>query len=414
MAKSQHPFFRAAGTALISAAASALVVVAAAAPAQAAPLPMTLSSPGGPSGGGNLVVGVITPSSAVPIPIAAGTVPTVQFQFVGAATPVCNATARPVTQIVATGTTTTAGVVTVDPADVKRVSYNRVAFEVPSGSYPQGNGINTGGLVLAAAQTMAKWNVCVYDSDSTDSSTLLASAPYTLVARPKITSILPATSPAAGGQLVTVNGVGFGTGPVSVTIGGTPLTDVKLAANGNSLTGITAPRVPSANLQVEVTAAGGTVGSLDPDNDPLTDDSPILFAYTNGITISPGSSPAGRMVTVDIRGVGFNRLDFGPPGGDPTSDYAHVFLVSGAYASATNRGVAECRDAVVLSDTELVCTLDLSEDKLSPANSAVVDDTPIPEGAYILTVVEDGSTSAGVAAAPTVVSTGAVFVVAPY
>lgn len=414
MVKSQHPFVRAAGSALVSVATSALFVVAAAAPARAAPLPMTLSNSGGPSGGGNLVVGSITPSAAIPIPIASGTVPLVQFQFVGAASPVCSATARPVTQIVATGTTTTAGVVTVDPADVKRVSHTRVAFEVPSGSYPQGNGINARGLVLAAAQTMAKWNVCIYDSDSPDSSTLLAAAPYTLVARPKITSIIPATSPASGGQLITVNGAGFGTGSVNVTVGGSALTDIKIAANGNSLTGVTAPRVPSANLELKVTAAGGTVGSLDPDNDPMTDDAPILFSYTNGITISPSSSPAGRMVTIDIQGVGFNRLDFGPPGGEPTSDYAHVFLVSGGYSSATNRGVAECADAVVLSDTELVCTLDLSADKLSPANSAVVDDTPIPEGAYILTVVEDGSTSAGPAAAPTVVSTGAVFVVAPY
>lgn len=77
-------------------------------------------------------------------------------------------------------------------------------------------------------------------------------------------------------------------------------------------------------------------------------------------------------------------------------------------------GVAECEVVVVVSDAELVCTLDLAANQLSPLTSATVPNTPIVEGAYILTVVANGATDAGYDANPTIVSSGATFTVAPY
>ncbi|MBG0562549.1 IPT/TIG domain-containing protein [Actinoplanes aureus] len=291
---------------------------------------------------------------------------------------------------------------------------------MPSTAY-QAENFNTSGLVLAGTQTQAKWAVCAYDSDSTTTSTLLATALYTLTLKPTITSISPKSSPAAGGQLITVTGTGFApvTTPITATAGGIPLTNIKVAANGNSFTATTGARAADSSLPLIVTAPGGTVSSLDPDNnglpqdgDPATADAPIAFSYSNGITITPNTGAVGTMVTIDVTGAGFSPLDFEPTGGDPTSALAHVFLVEGAYNSATNRGVAECVVGMVVSDTQLVCDLDLAASKLNPTTSGS-QGVPIAEDAYILTVVQDGSLGA-VGANPSIISSGAAFVVGPY
>jgi hypothetical protein len=161
------------------------------------------------------------------------------------------------------------------------------------------------------------------------------------------------------------------------------------------------------------------VSSLDPDNNGLpedgdgaTEDAPIPFTYSNGITISPNTAASGSTVTLDVYGAGFSQLNF-DPAGTPTSGNAHVFLVKDAYDAAGNRGVAECA-VVVVSDTELICTLDLSADQLSPQDSTTVPNTPIADGAYMLTVVADGDIGAGIGANPTIISSGAAFIVAPY
>jgi hypothetical protein len=400
---------------LAYAAASALVVAFTAAPASAAAVPMTLSSAGGPSGGGNTLIGTVAPTTSGTPVFAAGVTPTVQFQYSGTGSSACGNMAKAVTQIAANGTVSTAGVLTVDPAHVKRISGSKVAFKVPSQGYPN-NSVNATGLVLAGSQTTARWNACVYDSDSTTSSSLLATAGYTLVLRPTITSIVPSSSPAGGGQQITVNGTGFaGMGSASLTaaIGNTSLTNIKVATNGNSFTATTGPRAAGAGLALTVTTPGGTVSSLNPDNDNATNDSPIPFTYTNGITITPTSAAVGTTVTVDVMGAGFSQLSFDPAGG-ATSANAHVFLVSGAYDSSTNRGVAECRDVAVISDVELVCTLDLAADRLNPATSVAVPSTPVPEAAYTLTVVESGAVGVGPTANPTIVSSGSTFTVGPY
>jgi len=413
-----HRMLRRAGAA--SVAVTALILSGVGAPAAAAAAAMTLSSASGPSGGGNTITGTVAGSATV---FPAGTSPTVQFQYTS-----CSASAQEVTQIVGSGTTTTAGVLTLDPATVRRVSTSKIMFKVPSAAYPalddDGNPstVNPGGLVLVGRQTVARWNVCVYDNDSTTSGLLLATASYTLAVPPTITSVIPASSPAGGGESITVNGAGFGSGSpaISGSIGGVALTDIKVAADGDSFTATTGPRAAATGLALTVTTQGGTVSSLDPDNNGLpqdddsdTNDAPIPFTYSNGITVTPNTAPSGTEVTVDISGAGFAQLAF-DAGGTPASASAHVFLADGAYVAASNRGVAECVVQAVVSDNELICALDLSADQLSPVDSTVVSSTPIVDGAYLLTVVADGAPDAGSDADPTIVSSGAVFVVAPY
>lgn len=405
---------RSARAVLASVAATVAVLAGLSTPASAVALPMALSAGYGPSGGGGTIIGTITPTAVVPSPIPANTTPVVQFQYVGTGAASCGSTAKAITQIAGTGTTTTAGVLTVNPTAVKRITASKIAFQVPSGSYP-GSSANPNGLVLVGTQTSAKWNICVYDSASTTSSVLLATASYTLVLKPTISSISPASSPAGGGQTITVNGAGFTAVTTAITgsIGGAALSNIKIASNGNSFTATTGARAPGSGLAVTVTAPGGTVSSLDPDNDPSTSDTPIPFTYSNGITISPNTGASGTQVTIDVTGAGFMPLHF-DSAGHPTSSLAHVFLVKDGYLAASNRGVAECVVDIVVSDTELVCTLDLSANQLDPSTSATVPGSPIADGAYILTVVENGTTGAGSSANPSIISSGAAFIVAPY
>ncbi|NMO51229.1 hypothetical protein HH310_08520 [Actinoplanes sp. TBRC 11911] len=334
--------------------------------------------------------------------------------------------AKNVTQIAATGPATTAGVLTVNPEDVKRISGTKIAFRIPSSSYPatvddEPSTVNDSGLVLAGTQTTAKWNICVYDGPSTTAGTLLATAAYTLSLRPKITAIIPASSPASGGQSITVTGAGFSAtaNATTASIGGAGLTNIKVAANGNSFTATTSARAAGSNLALSVNTPGGPVTSLDPDNNGQppdevaeTLDAPIYFSYSNGITVMPATAPSGTIVDVDVKGVGFAALTF-KASAAATDATAHIFLVGDAYVAASNRGVQECKKVLVVSNTELICTLDLLGDRLNPADSTSTAG-PVPEGTYTITVVANGALDAGDAAGPTIVSSGSTFTVGPY
>ncbi|BBH68794.1 hypothetical protein ACTI_54790 [Actinoplanes sp. OR16] len=381
-------------------AVTVLVLAGFSAPASAAVVALNLSKTFGTSGEGGTIVGWVTPSTTV-TPFA-GVTPVVQFQFspTTASNTTCSDRAKAQTAIAASGSTSTAGVLTVDPAQVKRVTNWKIVFPVPTAGYPD-PAINTLGLVLAGTQTQSRWLVCVYDSTSTTTSTLLASSSYTIAIKPTITSISPTNSPAAGGQAITVNGTGLApvTGAITATIGGAALTNIKVSSSGTSFTATTGARAPATGQYLTVVAPGGTVTSQDPNGDGNTADA-IPFTYSNAITVAPSTAPSGAPATLSITGAGFSGITF-DPGVNATSSLGHVFLVIGAYDPQTNRGVAECVVAMVVSDTELVCDLDLLG-------------TPVPDGAYIVTVVANGSTGAGLAAGASIISSGSVFVVAPY
>jgi IPT/TIG domain-containing protein len=419
-------------------ATAVLIVAGAGTPADAAgtsALAMVLSSPNGPSGGGNQLTGTVQSSTNNPTPFAAGTLPIVQFQFVGAGAASCAAAPREVQQIAggsttATAAATSAGVLTVNPDDVTRLSGTKIGFVAPSAPYPTQVGgspstVNPDGLVLLAGQTTSKWSVCVYDSNPGTATSLLASAAYSLAIRPKITGILPLSSPAAGGQLITVNGVGFSVqaNATTVSVGGVALKDVRVAASGNSLTGTTQTRSPSADLALVVSTTGGQVSSIDPDNNGLppddsdtTIDTPLLFTYRNGISVLPDNAPAGSRVSIDVKGVAFDALTFSKSDtAAPTDATAHIFLVKDAYDPGTNRGVQECKNVKLVSSAELICLLDLGADRLSPTDSTPVAGSLVAEGTYTVTVVANGSAAAdAVTANASVVSAGATFTVGPF
>jgi hypothetical protein len=409
--------------ALACAGAAVLMLSGTVVPAWADSSEMTLSSVSGPSGV-QVTATITDPSKAI---FAAGRPPVVQFQYAGMGT-ACAATMADIAQIDVSGTTTTAGVLTAEPDTVKRFSNTKIAFRVPFRAYPayDGNGfvstVNPNGLTLGEAQPWSRWHVCAY-SDDTATGTLLTEATYTLVPRPVITAIQPASSPAMGGMAVTVTGAGFteAAARISGSIGGRALTDITVAADGKSFTAKTGPRVAEEGLALVVDTAGGRISSLDPDgnglaedNDPGTADTPIPFRYSNGISVTPNHAAVGTQVNLDVLGAGFADLDFSN-GGGPSDGNAHVFLVDDSYDSSSNRGVAECGDVAVVSDNELICTLDLSAGQLNPQDSSVLVNVPIVEGTYTLTVVATGVLGADAATAkPTIVSSGSTFTVGPY
>jgi hypothetical protein len=421
------------------ASACTLAALAVAAPASAAgatpSLAMVLSTVSGPSGGGNLLTGTVLAAANNPTPFAAGNLPIVQFQYNGAGAAACSAAPKANQQIAggstsATAATTSAGALTVNPGDVSRISGTKISFVVPAAAYPaQVDGvdstINIGGLVLLTGQTSSKWNVCVYDSNATTAVSLLANSAYTLAIRPKITSILPKSSPAGGGQLITVNGAGFSTAANAtiVTIGGVTLKDIRVGSSGNTLTGTTQSRAPAADLALVVSTTGGQVSSLDPDNnglpqdaDDATVDVPLMFTYSNAVSVVPSGAPAASKVSLDVRGVAFDALTFSKSdSAGPTDSTAHVFLVKDAYNPATNHGVQECKNVKLVSSSELICQLDLGADRLSPTDSSTVTDTPVAEGTYTVTVVANGSASADLATAgASIVSIASTFTVGPF
>ncbi|MEV6595665.1 IPT/TIG domain-containing protein [Actinoplanes sp. NPDC051346] len=398
---------------LAAGAATAMLLAATATPALAAPNALVLSSPSGPSEGGNTITATATVTANDPAPFTAGVTPYVQFQWFGAsAAATCSLTYKAAAAITANATSPyalTGGVVITAAADVKKLSTTKLAITIPSDDAASGQ--NNDGLKLAANQTSAKYNLCVYSGTVATTSPLIAKGTYTIAVPPTITEFTPEGGPSLGGNDITVTGTGFtpgagavaGTTATNATLGGRALTNIRVATNGLSFVG-TLPSNPStADQTLVVTAAGGRVSSDDPDNNPATNN-PLYYNYSFGLSISPNTAPEGGEVDLDIMGAGFLELNWGS-----AASAAHVYLVRDApYTQTAPNSDIECEDVLPIMDTELICTLDTTGEDL---------------GAYTVTVVASGSTLANQAAEDAVapngyvesdITSGATFTIAPY
>jgi hypothetical protein len=265
---------------------------------------------------------------------------------------------------------------------------NATAFNVISATRLA---VTTPSLTLVGTSTVFK--VCVYDS--TTPFNLLGSATYTIYAAPTITAVIsPTSGPAFGGNTIAITGTGF-TSTSKVTVGGVAATNVKVTGT-TSITATPPAHAASATAtQVIVTTQGG------PNPTPSTgtwDD----YTYKSAITVSPSFGLAGTVI--DVKGVGFDSLDFATP-------TAAVFLVSGiAYdptgvSSAKTHGeTGTCGSVQVLSDTELVCVI-----PTIVASGGVAT--------YTITVVNDKAVDAQTAVATytqSVVSSGATYTLSPF
>jgi len=328
----------------------AAVLLANAAPVAAAAVPLTLSSASGPSGGGNSIT--VTAPSAV----FNTTAPAVSFQYKASSGTTCtpawtagvakaNANTAPYAQAVGTILATV----------VKRVSTSKLAVTVPAGVALIANGASP-----PVTPTSASYLVCVYPSATPTTALLIGSATYNLVTQATITNVEPNSGPAVGGTTIIVSGTNLPTSGMTATIDGLPLAVVTGSQTATGFTAVTPAHVAATGLNLAVTAGGVTTTATT---------AATLFSYTNGIIVTPNTASNTKTTStdIDIQGVGFSSMDFSTSDGTTPDDAnAHVYLVNGAYDPADGGGgaktlpeIAECTDTVVISNTEIVCSLNL-------------------------------------------------------
>jgi hypothetical protein len=333
---------------------TALVGVAPPSWAGITPAMLTPNATQGPNTGGNTITAT-TPVGSLPFFPGVD----VEFQAVTAATAVCTATyAVPVPS-----TATVAGIF--DMNNVMVISANRVSINVPN---------------FGPAALTSKYNICVYSTANSTGQLLAQTAAagvYSIGTKLLVNNVWPTAGPSQGGTLITVFGSNFPTTPatstagttapvLSATLGGVPLLNI-MVVSANTFTAVTPVHTPGPTpVSLILTSASGTT---------------ILgraFTYANGITVSPSTGPNTRMggTPVDVQGIGFGALNFMMTGSLDDKN-AHVYLVRGAYDPTNNNGVKkngevnECANAIVVSDTELVCTMNLQASLTSTGTAAV-------------------------------------------
>lgn len=264
------------------------------------------------------------------------------------------------------------------------------------------------GLVLGTQYT-----VCLFaGTDASSPLVASSSAKYTVAPPTSITGVSPATGPAMGGSKITVTGAGFPMEPgsISATIGGVPLLSVT-PVSASQFTAVTPPHAPGTGVPFRVTTAAGTF-TWGPG-----------FTYSNGVVVTPNTTPSRDSVLVDIAGVDFLSINFTTTTGNTANDsHGHVYLVDldagesynpahDANNRKTTPPAAECTNVLTISDTELLCTLALTSSLTATGTPAA--GVPVLDGAYNLTVVSDGRMDATDYTASNI-SSGSTFTVADY
>jgi hypothetical protein len=306
-----------------------------------------------------------------------------------------------------------AGIITATGAAVRVINATKLSVTVPAAvALDAGN---------PTAQTTADYHVCVYSGTTAGTSPLIAGTamPYTIGPVADVTGVLPASGPAQGGTVITVSGHNL-PADLTATLGGIPLDNINVASDGLSFTAVVPEHAPVQNLTLVVKTASQTIITTS------------AFSYSNGIVVTPNTAPSGTAaVNVDVTGVGFTGLTWTYANTDVLSAAhvraatAHVYLVAGEYdatgananANKVNPAKQECGNVLVVSDVELICTLNLAKNLVAATEAPQV--AVVPDGTYTITVVNDGSIIDGTTVhaadiTQSIVSSGATFTVADY
>jgi hypothetical protein len=237
------------------------------------------------------------------------------------------------------------------------------------------NELALGTKVVNSVTTFVKkdYVLCVFDG-----ATLLGTGKYSVFPTPTITTaVAPTSGTVSGGGSITVEGTGF-TSTSAVKFGSVAATQVKVAADGTSLTAkVPAATAAADDVQVSVTTEGGTTADTANDN----------YDYVNAVSVSPSTGTGALNDTITVSGVGFNSL----------TAASRVYLSdAGAFDATTNVPTIAIAPAnyQVVSDTQLVVKL-----------PAVATDM-----AYTVLVVRDPA----VTATASVVSSSATYTVAEF
>jgi hypothetical protein len=309
-----------------------------------------------PAGGSSLVSNGVTATS--PMPFLSGvTTPAVLALGPGAGCPATFSTA-PI------GTVTPIALTT---AAVRRLSNNRAALTVPP-------------LALQQPGQPTPYQLCFY-SGNTANSSLLGAATYTAAVVASPAAITPAAGPTGGGNVITVSGTDFPTDPgrITATLGGAPLTNIQPLSD-KAFTAVAPAHAAEDNVALVMSTSAGTKALAG------------AYSFLEPIKLSPNTAPSiAPTVDVDVQGSGFMGINFGT-----TGNAGRVFLVAGTYNGAdagggvrANGPVADCGNVLVISDDELICTLQLNR-RLNATGTGFFDSV-----AYTNNVTNDLSTVAG-------------------
>jgi hypothetical protein len=270
--------------------------------------------------------------------------------------------------------------------------------------------VPTGVALTGPTEATANYNVCIY-TNATTGPLVAAPGSYTIAPVLTVTSVSPAAGPAQGGSEVTITGGGFPLAEdalVTASIGGSELQNIQVV-DANTITGTTTSHAPGT-ANVSVTTAAGTKSTS---NSPYT--------YTYGITVSPNTAPnTATSVYLDVMGAGFSAMTFGATG---HTAGGHVFLVTNSgYDPAatstdwTNPPVTECTNVLKISDNEIICTLDLTQQSTAAGALTTGGGHNVPNGAYTVAVVSNGTPGAALVPGTdvSIISSGSTFTVAPY
>ncbi|MEU4557983.1 IPT/TIG domain-containing protein [Actinoplanes sp. NPDC023936] len=214
--------------------------------------------------------------------------------------------------------------------------------------------------------TPTPYQMCVYNGTNTSTSTLIAVATYTSTTVHTLVSVSPRAGSALGGDEIVITGTGFPTTPGSITatLGGVPLIDVT-PVNATTFTAITPIHAPENGVPLVVTTFAGTRTLAS------------SFSYLHALKADPNTAPNTRPIDIAVRGADFLNVTFGANDAD-----AHIYLVRGEYNSRTvvsagnkvNGPVQECGSVLVITDNDLVCTLNLHR-RLGPDGAQIAQTT---------------------------------------
>lgn len=242
------------------------------------------------------------------------------------------------------------------------------------------------------------YKICIYDNGVGTAVTSLVTSAYQVYAAPTIVTPLNTVSgPAVGGNTLVVDGTGFSS-KTTATLGGIAMTNFKLISSTQFSATVPAHAPSSTPVDLVVTSDGGPVTAA------------ASYTYLDGISVQPQFVTSGQAAVLDITGAGFagSNMNFANSGtaNDTTS---HVFLKKGGQAATWTGGTdnAECGNVTVISDAELICTLDTT------AAGGTAGAVPIPVASYQVLIVDKGDGS-GTSPRLTQVASGSALTVAAF
>jgi len=233
-----------------------------------------------------------------------------------------------------------------------------------------------------------------------------------------------------------------------VSLGGSPLTNVK-AVDGTTITGTTTAHA-AGSVNLTVTTAAGSKSTLFTLADTTTNAG--VFNYSYAINVSPNTAPPAAVAGtgtnnpwIDITGAGFSALTFtgGEVGstanGTLISTRAQVLLTDNGWYNQISSGnsltagtgvanaftaadppITQCTGVLVIGDNEIVCQLDLANTITGHGTLAniLINTGPaaVPTGTYTVTVVNSGGSPVLKSASfnYSIVSSGSTFTVASF